>query len=62
MIMRYFLPTGSIDKIDPCAAGIEVHLPTIIFHLNYFNILKSDLYMENSAVGQQITLNKSVII
>ena len=59
--MRYFLLTGNINEIDPCEAGIEVQLPIIILYLGHFNAPKSVLCVENSAVGQQITLKKSVM-
>ena len=62
-MIRYFLPTNNIDKIDLCVAGIEVHFHYLAPHIDqkHFNAWKSILYVEKSAVGQVITLNKSVI-
>ena len=58
---RYSLPTGSIDGIDLCVAGIKVH-PHLspIFHLGQSIIPKSVLCVEKSAVGQQIILSRTV--
>lgn len=63
MIMRYFLSIGNIDKIDLCVASIEVHFHHLALYIGqkYFNILKSVLRIEKSAIGQVITLNKSVM-
>lgn len=61
MMMKYSLPTGSINKIDLYTAGIEMHLPTIVLHLGCFNTPKKVLCIEKSNIGQQITLNRSVM-
>ena len=62
-MIRCFLPTGNIDGIDLCVAGIEVHLHYLAPHIGqeHFNVLTSALYIEKSIVGQVITLNKSVM-
>lgn len=51
--MRYYLPISDIDKIDQCIVNIvKVHLhPYFIFHLKYFNIIKSVLYIEQFSIG-----------
>ena len=49
--MRCFLPTGSIDKIDLYAAGIEMYLLIIIFYLSHFNAPKSVLCVKNLAAS-----------
>ena len=62
--MRCSLSTGIINGIDSCAAGIEMHFyPHLAFYLReeYINVLKSVLSMEKLAVGQQITLSRSVM-
>lgn len=59
---RCFLSTGSINGIDLYMAGIKMHFyPPPISYLDQSNILKSVLYMEKSAIGQQIIPSKSMI-
>lgn len=61
-MIRYFLLPDSINGIDLCVADIEVPFhPHLISHLGHFIVLKSDLYMEKSVIGQVITLNRSVM-
>ena len=61
-MMRSSLPTGSIHGMDLFVTGIEVHLdPHIVLYFGHFNALKSVLCLEKSAVGQQITLSRSVM-
>ena len=62
--MRCFLPTGNIDGIDLCVAGIEVHLHHFTSHIGWehFNVLRNTLCVEKLVVGQVITLNKNVMI
>lgn len=58
-----FFLTGDIDKIDLCVVGIEVHLYLyLVFYLSQFSRLKSIVFTEQLAIGQQITFDKSVII
>lgn len=38
---RCFLPTGSIDRIDLCAAGTKMHLFTKTFYLGHYKIQKT---------------------
>lgn len=45
---------ANIDNID------MYPYPSSVSHFGQFNILKSVLYMEKSAIGQQIILNKTV--
>ena len=73
--MRYSSPIASINGMDLYKVGIEVHLirpevhlthlvhPHLVLHLSqgHFNIPRSVLYIEKSAVGQLIILNRSVI-
>lgn len=60
--MKYFLPTGSIDRIDLCVTSIEVHPhPPPIFHFVQSNTLKSVLSIEKLAVGQQIIFSRSIM-
>lgn len=62
-ITKYFLLTDSIEEIDLCVAGIEMHFyPHLIFHLGYFNVVKSVLYVEKLPVSQLNILNKSIMI
>lgn len=64
-IMRCSLPTANIDKINLCVANIEMH-----FHYHfipyigqdYFNLLRNVLFIEKSAVGQLIIVNKNMMI
>lgn len=62
-MMRYFLPTNNINKINLYVAGIKVYLYHLAPHIGqkHFNILKSILYMEKSAIGQLIIFNKIVM-
>lgn len=58
---KCFLPTGGTDRIDLCMTGIEVYPHSSpVSHLGQSNILKSVLYIEKSAVGHQIILNRIV--
>lgn len=51
-LIRYFLPNGSIDKINLCIVGIKVHLYSyLISCLGHFNTLRSILCMEQLAIG-----------
>ncbi len=71
--MRFSLQIVNIDGIDPCVVGIKVQLTLpgvdltqivhshLVSHLGNLNKLKSVLSKEKSAVGQQITLNRSVM-
>ena len=60
-LMRYFLLTYSINEINLCMAGIELHPhPFLVSRLGQFNILKSVLYVKNSAVGKQIILSRNM--
>lgn len=52
IIIRFFLPTGSIDRIDPYITNIKVHFFIIILNFGYFNILKRILYVKKSAFDQ----------
>lgn len=63
-MMRSFLSTGNINKIDLYMVGIEVYLHYSTSYINqkHFNILKSASCVEKLIVGQVITLNKSVMI
>lgn len=64
-IMRYSLPTISIDKIDLCIADIKIQLYYyLILHVGqrYLNRLKDILYLERSAIGQLIIFSKSIMI
>ncbi len=61
--MRCFLLISNIDKIDLYMAGIKEHIYLYLFlYFGYFNALKSVLYIDKSAISQQIIFNKSVII
>ena len=73
--MRHSSPIASIDGMDLCEVGIEVHPirsemhptylvhPHLVLHLSqgHFNAPRSVLYVEKSAVGRLIISNKSVI-
>ncbi len=71
--MRFFFQIVSIDRMDLCVVGIKVQLTHpevdltqivhshLISHLGHLNALKSVLSVEKSAVGKQITLNRSVM-
>ena len=60
-IIRYFLPTSSINRINFCIANIKLHSHlSPIPHFGQSNILKSVLYVEKSAVGSQIILSRIV--
>lgn len=59
--MRCFLLTGGIDKMNLCVVGIKMH-HYLVFCLDYFNTLKSVLYIEQLAIGSLIILNTSMII
>ena len=61
-MIRCFSLISNIDSIDLYVANIEVYLHLLpISHLGQSNILKSVLYMEKSAIGQQIILSRSII-
>lgn len=45
-LIKYFLLTNGINKINICVIGIEIYFYILIFHLNHFNKLKSGLYAE----------------
>ena len=60
IIIRCFLSTSSINKIDLYAASIELQISTIILDFGHSNPPKSILYMEKLVAGQQIILNRSV--
>lgn len=64
MIMRYFLSTNNINKINLYLASIEIHFYHFAFHIDkeYFNISKSVLYIKKLVIDEVITLNKSIII
>ena len=63
MIIRCFLPTNNINKIDLCITGIKIYFYYFAPYIcqKHFNILKSVLCVEMSTIGQIIILNKSVI-
>lgn len=62
-MIRCFLPTSKIDKIDLCVNGIEIHLHYLVSHISqeFFDVLTNTLYVEKSVVSQVITFNKSVM-
>lgn len=63
-MMKFFLPNASINGIDLCMAGIVVQIHHyLVFHIGqgHLNASRSVLYVEKSAVGQLIILNKSII-
>lgn len=62
-MMRYFLLTGSKDRINLFVVGIKIYLHHLTLHIGqeHFNTLKNSLYMESLVVDQVITLNKSVM-
>lgn len=52
-LMKRFLLTGNIDKIDLYIISIKIYLHLyLVFYLDHFNILKSDLFVEQLAVSQ----------
>lgn len=64
-MIRYFLLTTNINRIDLCVASIEMHIYYhFVFHIGqkHLNALRSILYLEKSAIGQLITLNNSMMI
>ena len=61
MKIRCFSPTNNTDGINLCVAAIEAQLLYLIFHLVHFIALKNILCVEQSAAGQQIILNKSMM-
>lgn len=62
-MLRYSLPTDSIDGISLYVGGIEVHLYYLVPHIGkeHFNVLRSVLCMEKSVVGQIIIFIKSMM-
>lgn len=60
-MIRCFLPTGNINKIDLCMASIEVHLFIIILYLGYFYAISNVFCAKKLAIGQQIIFNSSII-
>lgn len=61
-IIRCFLPTGNISKIELFVADIEVHLCCLAAYIGqeHFKVLKNTLYLKNLVVSQVIRLNKSI--
>lgn len=59
--MRCLLSIANIDEIGLCMMGLEIHFHYLIHHIGpeYFNILRSILYIEKSVVGQVIIRSKS---
>lgn len=62
-MVRCFLLTDNIKKIGLYMGSIKVQCYHCIFHIGQkcFNILKSVLYIQKSAVDQEIILNKSMM-
>lgn len=64
-IIKCFLETASVNKMNLCVASIKVHFyHHLVSHIRreHLNAPKSVLYEQKSAVSQLITLNPSVMI
>lgn len=60
---RYFLPIGSMNKINLCMANIKIYFnPLFVSHFDYLNTLRSVLFVDQLAIGQLTTLIKCVKI
>lgn len=64
-MIKHFLSIANIDKIDLYMAGIEVQIyHYLVSHISkrHLNVLRNILYIQKSAIGQLVILNKSIII
>lgn len=61
-MIRCYLSTKSINKINICMASIEMH--PYLYHVSYLGysvVLKCVLYIEKSVDGQQIIVSRTFI-